>query len=427
MFRRIILLILPLLSAVALQAQVTLEECVAMARANYPLIRKYDLLSRTRAVNLDEISKGWLPRINVYAQGTVQNDTPSFPSTLAGLISQTGTQVEGLDEWQYKIGADISQDIWDGGQKAAQRKQEMADNEQQRASLDVKLYAVRQRVEGLYFAVLLIEEQAKQTRNMQALLRANLEKMQAMVKRGTAMQADADMLEAQLLTTEQQLTQAISASLSYRKVLSLFTGKNIEREEFTKPTATIPQDLTPDRPEIKHFEAQLLANSARQAGIKAGTMPRIGLFAQSWYGYPGLNYFESMMNRHLSFNILAGVKISWDINSFFTEKNKINRVKVLADNIAAERETFLFDTSLQTSSQLGDIEKIKAVMKNDERIVELRSRVRQAAESQLSNGVIDATALLTKLTDENQARLTAAYHEIQLLQAISKLKTTLNR
>ena len=66
-------------------------------------------------------------------------------------------------------------------------------------------------------------------------------------------------------------------------------------------------------------------------------------------------------------------------------------------------------------------------MKANDRIVELRKNVRKAAESQLDNGVIDATDLLTKLTEEKQARLTASYHEIQLLQSIYQLKHTLNR
>lgn len=66
-------------------------------------------------------------------------------------------------------------------------------------------------------------------------------------------------------------------------------------------------------------------------------------------------------------------------------------------------------------------------MKDDARIVSLRQNVRAAAESQLNNGVIDATALLTKITDENLARINSTYHEIQLLQSIYQLKYILNR
>ncbi|MDE6769872.1 MAG: TolC family protein, partial [Muribaculaceae bacterium] len=156
-------------------------------------------------------------------------------------------------------------------------------------------------------------------------------------------------------------------------------------------------------------------------------MPRIGFFAQAYYGYPGFDYFKSMINRDLSFNILAGVKVSWNIDSFYTKKNSTRRTLVNAETISADREIFLFNTDMQTASQRVAIEGIRKVMKDDAKIIELRGNVRKAAESQLENGVIDATTLLTKISDENIARLTAQLHKIQLLQEIYKLKYILNR
>ena len=427
MLKQCLLLALSLLGGVHLSAQVTLEECVKLAQDNYPLIRKYDLLNRTKEVNLSDINKSWLPQINVYGQGTVQNATPSFPESLAGIISQTGTSISGLNEWQYKVGADISQNIWDGGSAKTERKIERAEDAKRKAALDVQLYAIRQRVEDLFFGILLIEEQTEQTRNMQTLLQSNLDKLRTMHENGTAMQSDVDMVEAQCLSTSQQLIQAESTAKSYRKVLEIFTGKSLANQELVKPDASIPKDLMPNRPELRHFEAQLQANEARNASITASTMPRIGLFAQAYYGYPGFNYFESMMNRDPSFNLLAGVKVSWNIGAFYTKKNNRRKLRLSSDNIAVERDVFLFNTNMQTRSQLDHIDELKAIMKENDRIVELRTNVRKAAESQLDNGVIDATDLLTKLTDERQARLTASYQEIQLLQSIYQLKYTLNQ
>ena len=154
---------------------------------------------------------------------------------------------------------------------------------------------------------------------------------------------------------------------------------------------------------------------------------RIGLFAQAYYGYPGLNYFESMISRDFSFNVLAGVKLSWNLDSFYTKKNSLRKLAIANEGIENDREVFLFNTRLQTSSQTETIDGLRAIMSDDARIVDLRSNVRKAAESRLRNGVIDATALLVKITDENQARLTAAYHEIQLIQSIYKLKNIINR
>ena len=427
MIRPYLFLALSFFLGVNLFAQVTLEECITLAQDNYPLIKKYDLLNQTREVNLSDINKSWLPQINVYAQGTVQNETPSFPESLAGIISQSGTNVSGLNEWQYKIGADINQNVWDGGSSKVQREMERAEDMERQSALDVQLYAIRERVEELYFGVLLIEEQAEQTRNMLALLQSNLDKLRVMLKNGVAMQSDVDMMEAQYLSTVQQLTHAESTSKSYRKILEIFTGKSLAGQELMKPCAYIPQDMAPDRPELRHFEAQLQVNEAREASITASVMPKIGLFAQAYYGYPGFDYFESMMNRNASFNILAGVKVSWNIGAFYTQKNDRRKLRLSSENIAVERDAFLFNTSMKTRSQLDHIDELKAVMKENDRIVELRTNVRKAAESQLDNGVIDTTDLLTKLTDEKQARLTASYHEIQLIQSIYKLKYTLNK
>ena len=427
MLKLYLFLVLSLFTGVHLSAQVTLEECVKLAQDNYPLIRKYDLLNQTKEVNLSDINKSWLPQINVYGQVTVQNEAPSFPEALAGIISQTGMSISGLNEWQYKIGADVNQNIWDGGVSKTGRKIVRAEDAERQAALGVQLYAIRKRVEDLYFGILLIEEQAEQTRNMQTLLQSNLDKLQTMFENGTAMQSDVDMVEAQYLTTSQQLIQAKSTAKSYRKVLEIFIGISLVGQVLVKPDATIPQDLLPARPELRRFEAQLQANEARNASITASTMPKIGLFAQVYYGYPGFDYFESMMNRDLSFNILAGVKVSWNIGAFYTKKNNRRKLRLSSDNIAVERDVFLFNTNMQTRSQLDHIDELKAVMEKNDRIVELRTNVRKAAESQLDNGVINATDLLTKLTDEKHARLNASYQEIQLIQSIYQLKYTLNK
>lgn len=427
MLRLYLLLVLSLFVCVQMSAQVTLEECIALAEENYPIISKYDLLEQTKEVNLSNINKGWLPQINVYGQGTVQNDTPSLPESLTNIINQTGTNIAGLNEWQYRIGADISQNIWDGGTSKVHRKIERAEDAERQAAIDVQLYAVRERVEDLYFGILLMDAQIEQVKNMQLLLQSNLDKLRIMQSNGTAMQSDVDMVEAEYLGTVQQLTQAESASQSYRNVLGLFMGKSIVGQKLVKPEAFIPQDLMPSRPELKYFEKQLQTNEARNASITANMMPKIGLFAQLYYGYTGFDYFENMMNRNPSFNILAGVKLSWNIGALYNKKNDRMKLKLSSDNINVERDIFLFNINLQSRSQLDHIDELKAVIKNNDRIVELRTNVRKAAESQLDNGVIDATALLTKLTDEKQARLTAAYHEIQLLQSIYELKYTLNK
>lgn len=421
------ILLVTVISTLCCHAEITMSQCVDKALANYPMIRQYNLIASTRDIELSDINKSWLPRINTYAQGTVQNVVPSFPKTLSGVLDQMGQPMEGLSKFQYKVGLDVAQTIWDGGVSKAQREMKRASAQTQKDALDVELYAVRQRVENLYFAILLTQEQIEQNNNTATLIKSNLEKLRSMLANGTAMQSDVNMVEAQLLGLEQNIIEARSALKGYRHVLGLFIGENLDGEQLVRPDIVLPSETESNRPELRLFESRLAATKVAQRLSDTSLMPKIGLFAQAYYGYPGFDYFKSMINRDLSFNILAGIKVNWNIDSFYTRKNVARKTTVDRENILAEKDTFLFNSDMQTASQIETIDGLREVMTNDARIISLRTSVREAAESQLRNGIIDTTTLLTKITDENQAKLTARFHEIQLLQEITNLKYTLNR
>lgn len=427
MVKRLISLVLVSAACVAAAAQMTLEECRTLAAGNYPLIHRYGLLEGMHKIDLSDINKSWLPQIGVYGQATIQNVVPALPEMLSEMLQEKGFEYPGLSKAQYKAGIDLSQTVWDGGASKARRGVERALDEERRSSLEVQMYAINERVDNLYFSILLIEEQIYQTELTQRLLESNLAKLRSMKKNGTAMQSDIDMLEAQYLTVGQQLIQAKSGAALCRRLLGIYTGRDLTGCTLTRPVAAVPASTVSERPELRYYENRLRSNEMQLGNIKASLMPKIGLFAQAYYGYPGFDYFKSMRTRDLSFNVLAGVKVSWNIGSFYTRGNSERRLRLASEEVRNERDVFLFNTDLQTQSQTAAISEFEELMREDARIVELRAAVRRAAESQLENGVIDATALLTKITDENLARLNASYHEIQFLQNIYKLKNTLNR
>lgn len=427
MTKLIAFLLLGICSSIVSQAQITIDECVAKAIDHYPAIKKYELLDATLDIDLSDINKSWLPRIGIYGQASVQNIVPSFPKMLTNVLDQMGQSVKGIGKFQYKAGVDVSQTIWDGGVSRARRELVRNQEEVSQSMLDVELYSVRQRVESTYFAILLTEEQIEQSIVSRNLLEKNLDKLKSMLRNGVAMQCDVDMVEAQLLTSDQNITQARSAVDGYRKVLEIFIGESIDGKTLARPLAEIPATKESARPELKLFEQRLQATQSALRVTDTSLMPRIGLFAQAYYGYPGFDYFKSMMNRDLSFNIMAGIKVSWNIDALYTRKNNTNRSSVNAREIIADRELFLFNTDMQATSQSEAIAGLRSLIKDDGRIISLRQNVRKAAESQLENGVIDTTALLSKISDENIARLNATLHEIQLLHEIYNLKYTLNK
>ena len=268
MLRRLLLFTLSL-AAFAATAQITVEQCVDLARENYPLIQKYDLLHQTRSIDLSDINKTWLPQLNAYGQATVQNAVPSFPTALSDIMDRMGTGIPGMEKVQYKVGVDVGQTIWDGGISKSRREVEEAMHAERTAALDVQLYAVRERVENLFFSILLLEEQTAQARLTQTLLESNLAMLRTMKANGTAMQSDVDMLEAQYLSIGQQITQTESAALTYRTLLELYTGKDMSATPLVKPQPIMPDTLTPARPELNLFAAQTQSNDARSGNLRA--------------------------------------------------------------------------------------------------------------------------------------------------------------
>lgn len=425
--KRFLLSLLLLTAFAPLRAQITLDECVRLAEENYPLIKRYDLVSKMSELNLSDVNKSWLPQINVYGQATIQNLVPSFPETLTGILDKLGTQMDGLNRFQYKVGVDLTQTVWDGGVSKARREIVKAEYEVNKAELGSKMYEIRKQVENLYFASLLTDAQIRQIELSAQLLENNRDRLEAMLVNGVAMQSDVDMLEARLLEVRQNLVSARSAHGNYLDLLSLFIGKRIGDQSLEVPSADIPRSKECMRPELQAIDARIRANSSSLKSIKADIMPKIGFFAQAYYGYPGFDYFKSMSDCNPSFNVIGGLKISWNVGALYTRSNRIDKLRLSSLNAENDRDIFMFNNKLERETSNSRIDELDKIMADDSRIVELRRNVRKAAEAQLENGVIDATALLDKITAESQASLTQAYHNIQRIQYIYQLKYTLNQ
>lgn len=405
----------------------SLEECRHLAREHYPEIRQYDLIAQTEQYNLSNAARAWIPQVALSGQATYQSATPTYPEAFNTILQANGVEMAGVSKDQYKVAVDVSQHIWDGGKSKADKAIAEAEAEEQRSRVDVSLYDLQSRVDNLYFGILLLDERKAQTEALIEVLASNLARLQTYYKNGVAMQADVDAVEAELLTARQSLGQVESSRASYRRMLEIFIGQPLAADNLERPAMQLLQSRTSARPELALFEAQESKLEAQRKAINASLMPRFSAFAQGYYGYPGLDMFKSMVSSAWTPNAIIGVRMSWNIGALYTKKNNLEKLNAAEKQIAVQRDVFLFNTQMQITQDDGEIARLRQAIADDSRIVELRRRVRMAAESQLENGVIDATDLLRKITDETSASLARSTHEIELLQATYRLKTTLNQ
>ena len=403
----------------------TLEACQQAAERNYPLIREYGLIEKTTELTLSNIRKGWLPQLSASAQGTVQSDVTAFPPQMQALYEQMGLEMEGLGKGQYRLGIDVQQNIYDGGNMESRKEVARRQGELEATQNEVKVYQVRRSVNEMYFSLLLVEAQIRLNDDLQQLLEANEQKLASMLQRGTAAESDWQSVKAERLNARQQLTSLLAQRSALRRMLSTFCG--IEVKDVEKPPLVQPEtDARNMRPELKAIDAQLRLADAQEKALATAWRPKIGLFAQGYYGYPGYNMFEDMLKRTPSWNAMVGARITWNIGALYTRRNDNAKIRLQRESAEVGRERFMLENQMQQIGQDENIMRYSRLMADDEEIITLRQNVRKAAESKLEHGIIDVNDLLKEINGENAARIGQAIHEIEMLKEIYDLKFTKN-
>lgn len=402
----------------------TLDECREKAGKHYPEIAEYDVIRLSEQFTLSNVSKAWLPQGNIYAQATGQNAVMQLPEQFTNIIQSQDIDYPGLKPLQYKVGAEISQQIWDGGHSVAARRRAEADAEVDRRRIDSDLYDVDARVCDIYFGTLLLDERIAGSRLTLALLDSTLCQIQVMITNGIAMESDCYQVEAQRIAVEQQIDRLLSARAAYIRMLAIFIGE--EPGDLLRPSMSVaPSEIV--EPTERLFEARLRSLEVQKLAVKSSSMPTFGAFASAFYGYPGLNYFKSMESGRMTFNLLAGIKIQWNFGALYTRRNSLKSMELGRRSVETARETFNFNRSISLAQQNADIKALEEVIKKDDLIVDLRNRVLDAATAQLQNGILDTTALLSKITDARLAETEREAHRLELLQAMYRLNHIQNQ
>ena len=118
-----------------------------------------DLITQTAALTVANIQKGWLPQLTVTAQATLQSDVTAFPEQMQTVYQQMGIDLKGLRKDQYRIGVDVQQTVFDGGAISSRKEVARREAGVEIARQEVDIYKVRQRVNELYFSLLLLDQQ----------------------------------------------------------------------------------------------------------------------------------------------------------------------------------------------------------------------------------------------------------------------------
>lgn len=404
-----VVLILTVTQSPAQQTVLSLQKAYEMARQNYPLVKQKDLLKQTSLLSIENLQKGFLPQLSLNGQATYQSEVTQVK------IPVPGVTVDPLSKDQYKLLADISQLIYDGGiirqQKNLQQFSEAAEQEK----IEVELYKLNDRINQLFLGVLFLDEQLKQVDLIKADLDNGIKRVEAQVSNGVAFRSNLNVLKAEYLKADQRTIELQASRKGLVDVLSLFINQALpENIKLEKPA--IKQYIAAPgitRPELKLFMAQQKLFGSQAGLIDARNRPRASFFWQGGYGRPGLNFLKN----EFDFFYTAGVRLNWSFGGLYTRKGEKKLVEINQKNVELQKEVFLLNTNTQLQQQQSEIDKLIKLVDTDRDIIDLRVKVKEAARAQLENGVITANDYLREVNAEDQSRQALITHQVLLLQA----------
>ncbi len=414
---------IPLLAAMLfllsrLQSQtdtaLSLERCYQLAKQNYPLVKQMALIDKTRDYTLANASKGYLPQLTLAGQATYQSEVTKIP------ISLPGMSVAELSKDQYRIYGEINQSLTDPFIIKQQKALLKTDSETDAGKLEVELYKLKERINQMYFGILLIDAQLQQNEFLKKDIRSGLQKTNAAIANGTALKSNADLLSAELLKAEQRSIELKANRKGFTDMLSVFVNRPIDETlSLKEPPVQVPSS-TVNRPELHLFEVQKKSFTLQNKLLLAKNLPRLSLFFQGGYGRPTLN----MLSNEFGTYYIGGARFSWNISGFYTYKKERLLQNLSQDAIDLQKEVFLFNTSITLKQQNSEINKLSELLLSDKQIVALREKVKATSNEQLANGTITALDYLNYVNAQDQANQQLLLHSIQLLMAQYSYQTT---
>ncbi len=389
----------------------TLEQCRQMAHDNYPAIGQYRMIDESRDFTLSNATKGWLPQVSASAGAYAFTD-----------ILKTGPQTAmmGIDmKSQMATGMlTVTQNVYDGGRIAAQRQVAAAQSDVQRRQLDVTMYAVDERVDELFFGILLLDEQMVLNELLQHDLATSEQTVRSMMRGGVANQSDLDAVLVERLKAEQQMDALGASRKAYVRMLGVFVGQELPEEGTLQRPADSGSGGTQwgvNRPEMQYYASQEVLLDARRRQLNAQLLPQVSLF--------GAGVLHTKVSGLVNNGLLAGgVSVTWNIGALYTRKNDLRKLEVERAMNDSQKRVFLFQNRLQNEQADGTISSLRKQIAKDEEIVRLRESIRNKSDKKVQMGTESVNELVRAINAVSIAKSQKAQHEIELLRETYKQK-----
>lgn len=408
--KRLLFFIVIFLTILPVRSQeITLAACQEQARANFPLTRQQRLIDQVTKNTIEALMAQYFPQFRLSGQASYQSDVTKIDLNMPDGFPKIDIPTPEKD--QYKLYLDVSQTIFGGGSLGVQQQFTKAEAEVNKQRIEVELYKLRDKINQVYFGILLADEQQKQTDILKNDLNTALDKVKVMVKNGVSLETNQFNLEAELITINQNIKNIELGRSALLEILGKLIGKDLDKDtQLTKPgTIRLKSDFV--RPELTLIDLQKNTLSLQNLQLAAQNVPEISLFLQGGWGKPALNLFSTKFEPYY----LGGVRLQWNISRLYTILRERRIIETRLKMYDVEKDMFTMNNDIEQTQQLSKINQLNLSLKSDDELIALRSKIKQTSQVQLENGVITSADFIRDANAENQARQKKALHEMQLI------------
>jgi len=400
------------------QETLTLDEAHEKLEMNYPLAKEYDLHRKISELKIKNVHTTWYPQLKFNAQATYQSDVIE----LGGNISIPNFNLLDPPKDQYKVSVDINQVIYDGGQAKAMSSLETKTTEASLQEVKISMYKLKERLNNLYFNVLLMEKYRVILDSIINNLDRTEKTVEAALEYGVVLPSDLYALQAEIIKMEKQYQDVGENKKSSMKMLQQLTGSD---QEYTLVDPACNEELMDSiiRPEEKLFTLQKEKLDYSRDLLSARRLPKIYAFSQFGYGNPGLN----MLNDEFDSFYIIGARLQWNIWDWNQTNRKKQITEVQKSIIDAQKDAFLENVDLSLEKKKAEIKKYKNAILKDSELLELRKKISSISQSRFENGTIPASEYLDELNKELQAELSLEAARIQLTSVIIDYNTLVGK
>jgi outer membrane protein TolC len=298
----------------------------------------------------------------------------------------------------------------------SQKSYETTSAEADMQKVEVDLYAIKEKVNQLFFNLLILQENRKNLDITLENLKERERALESGYQNGLILESELQTLQVEMLKIRQAMLEVDAGRQTHLDMLNIYTGNRFTAEDiFQNPVFEQVSQQECLRPEFKWFDLKIESLDAGKALARSSRMPLLYAFGQAGYGKPGYNMISNDWDTYY----MIGAGLKWNIWDWSKNKRQRKILEQQQVSIMNQRDAFDQNMKLLLAREKAQIDRYRKSIGLDEKMLYLQIEILEAAASRLENGVLTASEYIIELNRENLARIRVDTDRIQLSRAVA--------